>query len=122
MMLAARHSGLLRSRIAWSVVVAYGLMSSLASAADPTMKLSQLAFEKHCDECHSVDAPRVGPPFIAVAALHRAEGAAAIEPLAQKVIHGGAGNWGVVPMIPNERVTPEQARELVRWILSLNPG
>jgi cytochrome c len=97
-------------------------MSSLALAADPAGKLSQLAFEKHCDECHSVDVARVGPPFIAIAARHRAEGSAAIEPLAQKVIHGGAGNWGVVPMIPNERVTPEQARELVRWILSLNPG
>jgi cytochrome c len=121
-MMPARHFGPLRSRLAWPLVIAFGLMFSLASAADPPMKLSKLAFEKHCDECHSVDAPRIGPPFIAIAARHRAEGAAAIEPLAQKVIYGGAGNWGVVPMIPNERVTLEEARALVRWILSLNPG
>jgi len=59
---------------------------------------------------------------VAVAARHRAEGAAAIEPLAQKIIHGGAGNWGSIPMIPNERVSLEEARALVRWILTLQPG
>jgi cytochrome c len=98
-------------------------MTSLpASAADAGTKLSPLALKKHCDECHAVAAQRIGPPFVAVAARHSAEGAAAIEPLAQKIIHGGAGNWGNVPMIPNERVSPEEARALVRWILSLKPS
>ena len=36
--------------------------------------------------------------------------------------HGGAGNWGDIPMIPNERVTLEEARALARWILSLESG
>jgi cytochrome c len=121
-MLPANHSHRLAKRLARAVVIACGLVTVLASTAEPPAKLSKLAFDKHCDECHSVDAPRIGPPFVAVAALHRAEGPAAIEPLAQKIIHGGAGTWGVVPMVPNERVTPDEARELVRWILSLNPG
>jgi cytochrome c len=93
-----------------------------ASADGPGSKLSELAQRKHCDECHAVDATRIGPPFIAVAIRHRAEGDAAIEPLAQKIIHGGAGTWGDVPMIPNERVTVEEARALARWILSLESG
>ena len=108
------------------IVIAFAtlgaLMSAGAQAAGSNAKLSGLALQKHCDECHAVDATRIGPPFVAVAARHRAEGAAAIEPLAQKIIHGGAGNWGNVPMIPNERVTLEEARALVRWILSLNPS
>jgi cytochrome c len=85
-------------------------------------KLSTLALEKHCDECHAVASQRIGPPFVAVAARHSKEGAAAVEPLAQKIIHGGAGNWGNVPMIPNERVSLEDARALARWILNLRPG
>ena len=98
------------------------LLSSVAAQADgASPKLSALALQKHCDECHAVNAARIGPPFLAIAARHRAEGATAIEPLAQKIIHGGAGNWGNVPMIPNERVTPKEARALVRWILSLAP-
>jgi cytochrome c len=121
-MLAAHHFDLLRSRLARVLPIACCLVTSVSWAAEPAAKLSKLALEKHCDECHAVAAPRIGPPFVAVAARHRAEGPAAIEPLAQKIIHGGAGNWGVVPMIPNERVTPDEARALVRWILSLNPG
>jgi cytochrome c len=121
-MRAAHRFNLLSSLFARALVIACGLMPLLAWAADPPAKLSELAFEKHCDECHSVDTPRIGPPFIAIAARHRAEGSAAIEPLAQKIIHGGAGNWGDVPMVPNERVTPDEARALVRWILSLSPG
>ncbi|HTY92918.1 MAG TPA: c-type cytochrome [Steroidobacteraceae bacterium] len=93
-----------------------------ASAADSRAKLPPLALQKHCDECHAVDAARIGPPFLAVAARHSAEGSSAIEPLVQKIIHGGAGNWGNVPMIPNERISPEEARTLVRWILSLKPS
>jgi cytochrome c len=42
-----------------------------------------------------------------------------VEVLAQKIISGGAGNWGVVPMVPNEQVTIEQARAMARWILEL---
>jgi cytochrome c len=98
------------------------LMAVPAWAAKPAVKLSTLALAKHCDECHSVDVQRIGPPFVAVAARHRAEGGAAIEPLAQKIIHGGAGNWGSIPMIPNERVSLDEARQLARWILSLEPG
>jgi cytochrome c len=98
------------------------LMAAGARAADSKAKLSDLALQKHCDECHAVDTARIGPPFVAVAARHRAEGAAAVEPLAQKIIHGGAGNWGSIPMIPNERVSLEEARALVRWILTLKPG
>jgi cytochrome c len=116
-----------KSRLVHTVIViAFATTAALANAgahaAGSRAKLSELALQKHCDECHAVDAARIGPPFVAVAARHRAEGAAAIEPLAQKIIYGGAGNWGNVPMIPNERVTLEEARALVRWILSLNPS
>lgn len=116
------HPSALRHPFAWPLVMALSLMGSVVSAADLPTSLPPLALAKHCDECHSVAAARVGPAFVAVAARHRAEGPAAIEPLVQKIIHGGAGNWGVVPMVPNERITPEEARELVRWVLSLNPG
>lgn len=111
-------------RVRTSIVLGLAIAGAFAPAwaGDSRSKLSELALQKHCDECHAVDATRIGPPFIAVAIRHRAEGDAAIEPLAQKIIHGGAGNWGNVPMIPNERVTLEEARALARWILSLNSG
>ena len=42
-----------------------------------------------------------------------------IDVLAQKIIDGGAGNWGVVPMVPNEHVSLDEARQIVAWILGL---
>jgi cytochrome c len=39
--------------------------------------------------------------------------------LAAKVIKGGKGSWGEVPMPPNPSVTPDEANKLVKWILSL---
>src|SRR5690348_15620078 len=94
-----------RPRIALLAGLSMGvaLQSAAAWSDDSRSKLSDLALQKHCDECHAVDATRIGPPFMAVAIRRRAEGNAAVEPLAQKIIHGGAGNWGDIPMIPNER-------------------
>ena len=42
--------------------------------------------------------------------------------LAMKIINGGAGNWGTIPMVQNERISPEDARRIARWILTLRPA
>jgi cytochrome c551/c552 len=39
------------------------------------------------------------------------------EVLARKIIHGGGGNWGMVPMVPNQWLTMEEARSMSTWIL-----
>ncbi len=39
--------------------------------------------------------------------------------LSAKVIKGGAGSWGVVPMPANPQVSQAEAKTLVQWILSL---
>ncbi len=79
--------------------------------------------ERHCNACHAVNDQLIGPPLLAVAARY---GAAAdqqrtIEVLAEKIRLGGGGNWGVVPMVPNTNLSSEEARGLVRQILSLKP-
>ena len=42
------------------------------------------------------------------------------ELLAQKVLEGGTGVCGQVPMLPHPQHTIEQARQMVGWILSLD--
>jgi cytochrome c len=92
---------------------------ALAGAAEPPQGLSPLAARQHCDECHAIEEVRIGPPFKAVALRYATEGPAAAERLAQKIINGGAGNWGNIPMVANERVSLEDARAIAHWILSL---
>lgn len=75
--------------------------------------------EKRCVACHDLSRTLLGPSYRAIAARHAAQKDLMVEVLARKIIVGGAGNWGVVPMVPNEHVSLEEARAMSRWILSL---
>lgn len=73
----------------------------------------------HCYPCHDVNNPLIGPPFKAISARHSANKEVMTEVLAEKIRRGGGGNWGVVPMVPNEQVSEDDARKLAAWILGL---
>ena len=45
---------------------------------------------------------------------------AALERLTKKVISGGNGVWGEVPMAPHPQLSTEDAAEMVKYILSLS--
>ncbi|MBB5390720.1 MULTISPECIES: c-type cytochrome [unclassified Herbaspirillum] len=80
---------------------------------------AQLAKSKNCMACHSVDNKIVGPAFKDVAKKYAGQKDAETK-LAQKVINGGGGVWGAVPMPANKgQVSEAEARELVKWILTL---
>jgi cytochrome c len=64
----------------------------------------------------------IGPSYIAIATRYRAGDRGIVEVLALKTVLGGGGNWGVVPMVPNEHVTLEEARAIVKWLLELEPA
>ena len=106
------------------------LASALFAAAAPLRAadvgarqgLPSLAAHQHCDECHAVNEARIGPPFLAVAARYPSRDDATVNRLALKIINGGAGNWGTIPMIANERISLEDARAIARWILTLGHG
>jgi cytochrome c len=92
---------------------------ALAADAGLAQGLSPLAARQHCDECHALKEARIGPPFVAVAARYATDPDAAVNRLALKIINGGAGNWGTIPMIANERISVEDSRTIARWILAL---
>jgi cytochrome c len=72
-----------------------------------------------CFACHISDAPSAGPSYELVAKKYATD-AGARELLAQKVLQGGTGVWGQVPMLPHPQHTIEEARQMVDWVLSLN--
>ena len=91
-----------------------------AASAQPVPDGEALASQERCNICHAVDETLIGPPYRAIAARHSTDRELQIEVLARKVVHGGGGNWGIVPMVPNEHVSLDEARRIVAWILSLN--
>jgi streptogramin lyase/cytochrome c551/c552 len=80
---------------------------------------AKLVEQSRCYICHDVEKVSIGPPFKAIAAMHAARRDEMTEVLARKIVHGGGGNWGVVPMVPNQWVSIEEARGMASWILGL---
>ena len=77
----------------------------------------KLAKDKGCTACHGIDKKLVGPPYKDVAKKYKGDAAAPAK-LAEKVVKGGSGVWGPIPMPPN-KVTDDEAKKLVAWVLSL---
>ena len=87
-------------------------------AAAPAFAQADLAQKKNCLACHAVDKKVVGPSYKDVAAKYAGQ-KDAVDKLSQKVLKGGAGVWGPVPMPANTQVSDAEAKQLVTWILSL---
>lgn len=93
------------------VFAASALMSSAAMAN------AELARGKNCIACHAAANKVVGPAYKDIAAKYAGQPGAE-DKLTQKVLKGGSGAWGAVPMPANGQVSEAEARTLVKWILS----
>jgi cytochrome c len=91
------------------------LLSALVSTG--AMANPDLAKAKNCMACHAVANKLVGPAFKDVAAKYSGQKDAE-DKLTAKVMKGGTGVWGAVPMPANPQVTEPEARTLVKWVLS----
>ena len=107
-----------------AVFICLLLVTVLAShfASAQNIKGEQLTQEKRCYACHHMTQTLIGPPYNAIAARHngKTEKDMVARALARKIILGGGGSWGVIPMFPNEHVSEDEAIEISNWILGLS--
>ncbi len=95
----------------------YALLAATAVlASGPVLANAELAQKKNCMACHAVDKKLVGPAFKEVAAKY-AGNKDAVATLTTKVIKGGAGVWGQIPM-PANALSEAESKQLVTWVLS----
>ncbi|MCU0736108.1 MAG: c-type cytochrome [Methylotetracoccus sp.] len=94
------------------------LSTGLAVASVNVNANEQLAQSKNCLACHGIEQKIVGPAYKDVANKYAGQPDVA-DKLAEKVVKGGGGVWGQMPMPPNPQVSAEEAKQLVQWILSL---
>ncbi|WP_184549655.1 c-type cytochrome [Mucilaginibacter sp. FT3.2] len=71
-----------------------------------------------CGTCHKVDTKVIGPAFQDIAKKYDASDAN-VDMLAKKVIDGGSGNWGTMAMTAHPGLAQGDAKEIVKYILSL---
>ncbi len=97
------------------------VLAALSAAwlvASPALASPELARKHICMGCHALDRKVVGPAWRDVAARYAGQ-ADAVPRLAEKIQRGGKGVWGAVPMPANPQVTPEDAKALATWILTV---
>ncbi len=93
----------------------------LAMANTSAMASAELAQQKACLACHAIDKKVVGPSYQDVAAKYKGQKDAEAK-LVQKVLKGSdpkALVWGTMPMPANAQVNEAEAKQLVKWVLSL---
>lgn len=97
----------------------FALAASVAVSAisAPAFADQALASSKNCMACHAVATKVVGPSFKEVAAKYAGD-KTAVDKLSAKVIKGGMGVWGPIPMPANSQVSEAEAKKLVAWILA----
>lgn len=96
------------------VAVAGLMIAGGAMAAD----MPDLAKKYGCTNCHKIDKKMVGPSWQDVADKYKGD-AEATAKLSTKIVKGGKGAWGPIPMPPTAKITDPEVSELVKFILGL---
>lgn len=111
------------------VIAAAAGMAFMASAT--AVEMPPTAKTLGCIACHALDKKLVGPSWQDIANRYRGKGVKTftyngkeyplIEGLVMKVSKGGSGNWGTLPMPPNDSTGKRKAEitELVEFEQSL---
>jgi len=93
-------------------------LAALAALSAPALADQALAQAKNCMACHAVDKKLVGPSYKEVANKYSSQ-KDAVDKLAVKIMKGGSGVWGPVPMPANAQVSEADAKKLAAWVLTL---
>ena len=77
-----------------------------------------LIAKSDCFTCHKLREQSTGPAYGAVADKYE-NNEANVNMLADKVIKGGQGVWGQIPMVPHPQISKEDAVAMVKYVLLL---
>jgi cytochrome c len=72
-----------------------------------------------CVGCHKLDKKLIGPSYLEISKKYE-NNDKNINYLSNKIIKGGSGVWGAVPMAAHSSLKKEEAKSMATYILSLN--
>lgn len=94
-----------------------------APAAAVDEKGLELIGASDCTTCHRLHkaaaGASIGPSYSEVAAKYAPAADTTIDRIVNKIISGGSGIWGTVPMTPHPALAPADVKVMVTYILSL---
>lgn len=92
--------------------------AAAASSNPDYQKGLELVAKNDCLTCHKISEKLTGPAYKDVAAKYESNDAN-ISMLASKIIKGGSGVWGTIPMTPHANLSEDDAKQMVKYILLL---
>ena len=115
---AAAPAGAARTAVAAQAAPAVAAAAPAATVAPAGQNAAAIAlFGKHgCNACHAVDRKLLGPSMVEVARKY-ASRADRADYLAGRIVGGGGGVWGPVPM-PAQSLPRADAQALAQWLAS----
>ncbi|RYZ27185.1 MAG: c-type cytochrome [Chitinophagaceae bacterium] len=78
-----------------------------------------LVAKSDCFTCHSMNDKVVGPAYAEVAKKYAGQ-TEMVDTLAQRIINGSIGHWGQVQMTAHPNLSLEDARAMVKYVMTLN--
>lgn len=113
----------MNKKLFFSGCLAIGLLTAgtaKSQTGDPKKDIEAgkaLISKSDCFACHKPDGKLVGPSYTEIAKKYSPTDAN-VSLLSGKVIKGGSGVWGQIPMAAHPKVTQPEAKKMVRYILS----
>lgn len=92
--------------------------ATLKFAAADVAAGKRLLAASDCAACHKPAEKLIGPSFRDIARKYPST-ETNVTRLADKIIRGGSGVWGTVPMAPHKNISAADAKKISRYILSL---
>ncbi len=90
--------------------------TTTAAAAAPAKDGKALLEGSDCRACHHDKDKLVGPAYAEVAKKYKEKD---IPMLAKKVIDGGSGVWGQIPMSPHPALPEPDVEAMIKYILTI---
>ena len=78
----------------------------------------KLIAKSDCVACHKLDKKLIGPSYQDIANKYT-DNEKSITYLSNKIIKGGSGVWGTIPMAAHTNMKKEDAKTIAKYILSL---
>jgi cytochrome c len=97
-----------------SMIAASLMVGGSAMAAD----MPDIAKKNSCNACHAIDKKVVGPAWMDVAKKYKGDATAKAK-LTTKIMKGGGGVWGAMPMPGNPKLSEADAGMLANFVLGL---
>lgn len=79
----------------------------------------KLIAKQDCATCHKIDKKVIGPSYLDIAKKYPLNDKN-INYISDKIIKGGSGVWGAIPMSAHGALKKDEAKKIAKYILSLN--